>query len=80
MLETYFLKRKEIDNETHFIFKKKDNEYNPINFIKCNNLSNCNEIEINFDQQNKLLSGELFTNNVENVYLGFYSDLKFKSD
>ena len=80
MLETYFLKRKEIDNETNFIFKKKDNEYNPINFIKCNNLSNCNEIEINFDQQNKLLSGELFTNNVENVYLGFYSDLKFKSD
>ena len=78
MLETYFLKRKKIDSKTNFIFKKKDSEYNPINFIKCKDLSNCDEIEINFDQQNKLLSGEFFNNNTENIYMGFYSDLKSK--
>ena len=80
MLEAYFIKRKNIDTETNFIFKKKDKKYNPVNFINCKNLSNCNEIKINFDQQNKLLSGEFFNGNSENVYLGFYSDLTSKSD
>ena len=80
MLESYFIKRKKIDSETNFIFKKKDNEYNSVNFINCKNLSSCDEIEINFDQQNKLLSGEFFNDNSENIYLGSYSDLKSKSD
>lgn len=80
MLEAYFFQRKKIDSETNFIFKEKDKKYNPVNFLNCTNLSNCNEIKINFDQQNKLLSGEFFNGNSENVYLGFYSDLTLKSD
>lgn len=77
MLEKFVENRKKINIKTNFIFSEKNNEIKKNNiFLSCSELSDCNKIELNSKEQIKLLSGNLTKNNFENIYLGYYPNLK----
>lgn len=80
MIKNYFDNRQEIAPNTNFIFVKTYSESDIFDFLSCKTLLNCKKIEIDFEKQIKLLSGDSIENDFENVLIGIYSDLKNKTN
>ncbi len=77
MVKKFAEHRKKIYPKTNFIFNEQKNKADEnMSFLSCLNLSKCNEIKLNIIEQSELLSGKSNQNNFENIYLGFYPNLK----
>ena len=49
-------------------------------FLLCKSIDQCKKITFTKQEQSKLLSGDLFKNKHEYIYIGYYPDLNIKSE
>ena len=79
MMEEALVNKKENNSGALFVFKEIDQDFNN-HFLLCKNYNHCEKIKLNKEEQSKMLSGNLFQNNQEYIYVGYYPDLKIKSE
>ena len=79
MMEEALVNKKENNSGALFVFKEIDQDFNS-HFLLCKNYNHCEKIKLNKKEQSKMLSGNLFQNNQEYIYVGYYPDLQIKSE
>ena len=79
MIDKTMINKKKINSKSLFIFKEINQEFNE-NFLLCKSIDQCKKITFTKQEQSKLLSGDLFKNKHEYIYIGYYPDLNIKSE
>lgn len=79
MMGEALVNKKENNSGALFVFKEINQDFNN-HFLLCKNYNHCEKIKLNKEEQSKMLSGNLFQNNQEYIYVGYYPDLNVKSE
>lgn len=79
MIEKTLINKKNINPSAIFVFKEIDQIFNNY-FLVCESYNNCKKTTLTEQEQSKLLSGNLFVDYHEYIYIGYYPDLKINSE
>jgi len=79
MIEETMINKKKINSKALFVFKEINQEFNKY-FLLCKSYDQCKKAKLTKHEQSKLLSGDLFKNKHEYIYIGYYPDLNIKSE
>ena len=79
MIKKTMINKKNVNSSAIFVFKEIGQEFNN-NFLLCESYNNCKKTIISEQEQSKLLSGNLFKNHNEYIYIGYYPNLKINSE
>jgi len=74
IIQVAMLKKKKNNSKVLFVFKEIGQEFNNF-FLICKSYNLCKKKEFTEEEQSKLLSGNLFKNKHEYIYVGYYPDL-----
>ena len=79
IIETAMINKKDNNSKALFIFKEINQEFNN-HFLVCEGYRHCKKTELTKKEQGKLLSGELFKNDYDYIYMGYYPNLEVNSE
>ena len=79
MMKEALTNKKENNSKVLFVFKEIKQNFNN-HFLLCKKYNHCKKIKLNKQEQSEMLSGNLFKNNHEYIYVGYYPDLEIKSE
>ncbi|MDC1049481.1 hypothetical protein OAQ73_01650 [Candidatus Pelagibacter sp.] len=79
MIEKNMINKKKINSGAIFVFKEISQKFNNY-FLICDDYNNCKKTTLKEQEQEKLLSGNLFENSHEYIYVGYYPDLKINTE
>ena len=79
MIKETINNKKNINTNSIFVFKEINQKINNY-FLICKSYIKCKETVLTEREQSKMLSGGLFKNSHEYVYIGYYPDLKINTE
>jgi len=79
MIKETIINKKKINSKAVFVFKEINQEFNNY-FLLCESYNQCKKNKLTKQEQSKLLSGDLFKNKHEYIYIGYYPDLNMNSE